>query len=246
MFKRIRRQSLWPLAWALLAAPVCANAQQAPTIQTASQDDWRHRCDVERELQGGAISLSRIFTEAGAFDGGDFMRWVPKGHDLQHPRRPLDLELSYIWDLRTQPQIEPRVMELTVRLSLDQDLPDVSTIEIKRPFPVQPHGVIGGTALSTPVFPYSGFDRRNGHGELPLGDLLAYSEGYDALDWSLVRPSDQLGGGQTLARGVIDIDALREAVNALPELRAALASKAADPITNCERVRWPNMVMRHR
>ena len=114
---------------------------------------------------------------------------------------------------------------------------------MQRRFAVEPYGVIGSTALSTQVFPDGAHDRHNGHGELPLGDLLAYSDGYDALGWTLIRPSDRLGGDQKLTRGTVDVAALREAVAALPALRAALAVKTAEPKIRCERIQWPDHVV---
>src|SRR5690606_23234326 len=95
-----------------------------------------------------------------------------------------------------QPTVEPRKIELKMRVGIDTDLPEVAVIEMKRPFPVEPYGMIGSTALSTQIFPYGSYDLKNGHGELPLGDLLAYAEGYDILDWTLIHPSDRLGGSK--------------------------------------------------
>lgn len=202
-----------------------------------TEEIWRYDCSVERQLKGGTISLSRLFRDDGSLDAGDFMRWNSGGDASQ---RPLDVELSYIWEPAKQPAIEPRAIELQVRIRLDTDLPEVAWFRVQRPFPVEPHGVIGSTALSTEIFPYSGNALRNGHGELPLGDLLAYAEGYETLDWSLIRPSDRLGASKELARGTLDIATLREAVAALRKLRASLAAKTEHPKVRCERVRWPN------
>ena len=127
-----------------------------------------------------------------------------------------------------------------MRVGIDAALPEVALLHIQRPFPVQPRGIIGSTALSTQIFPYGARDPGNGHGELPLGDLLAYAAGHDTLDWTLLRPSDRLGGSQELARGTIDIAALRQAVAALPALRTALAAKTPDPKAHCQRVLWPD------
>ncbi|WP_411338823.1 hypothetical protein V6U71_12745 [Sphingopyxis sp. J-6] len=217
---------------------------QAPSIPVPPlRESWRYRCDAERVLAGGTVSLTRLYTDAGKLDGGDFMRWTPAAYDPQRPQRPLDLELSYIWDPARQPAIEPRAIEVKLRVGIDADLPEVALIWMQRPFPVEPHGIIGSTALSTQIFPYAAYDMRNGHGELPLGDLLAYAEGYDALGWTLVRPSDRLGGDAELARGTIDIAALREAVATLPALRTMLAAKTAEPKTRCERVLWPEHIL---
>lgn len=62
----------------------------------------------------------------------------------------------------------------------------------------------------------------------------------DGHGWTLIRPSDRLGGGSTLANGTIDIAALREAVAALPGLRKALAVKTADRRARCDRMLWPD------
>ena len=135
------------------------------------------------------------------------------------------------------------MIEVRLRVGLDADLPEVGLIRMQRPFPVAPRGIIGSTALSTQIFPNSTHDMRNGHGELPLGDLLAYAEGYDTLGWTLIRPSDRLGGDRELARGTIDIAALREAVVALPALSKPLIVKTAAPKTQCERIAWPKQVL---
>lgn len=235
----------------LLLGSTAAEARLAPKPGTptvvrpsgTAKERWRYDCSVEQTLRGGTISLTRLFTDEGVFDTGDFMRWNPAGYDPQHPQRPIDLELSYIWDPAKQPAVEPRAIELKVRVGIDADLPEVALIQMQRPFPVEPYGVIGSTALSTQIFPFGSYDLKNGHGEIPLGDLLAYAEGYRTLDWSLVQPSDKLGGGKELARGTIDIDAMREAVSALPDLRAALVARAAKPKAQCQRVSWPDLTV---
>ncbi|WP_137753904.1 hypothetical protein [Sphingopyxis sp. L1A2A] len=173
--------------------------------------------------------------------GGWFMRWTAAGYDPQRVRRPLELELSYIWDPARQPVIADREIEVKLRVGTDAALPEVALIAMQRPFPVRPHGIIGGTALATQIFPYSPHDQNNGHGELPLGDLLDYAAGYDTLGWTLIRPSDRLSGNKQLARGTLDIAALRQAVAALPALRQALAAKTPDPKARCQRVLWPDI-----
>lgn len=252
-----RHHLLVPLAAFLLAPPAearlhGADAERRPPVPAAQPpltlsppsagDSWRYRysCDVERQLPGGTVSLTRLFTDDAKLDAGDFMRWTPRDHDPQRAQRPLDLELSYIWEMARQPAINARAIDVNLRVGIDTDLPEVALLHIQRPFPVLPHGIIGSTALSTQVFPYSSsYNRRNGHGELPLGDLLAYADGYDRLDWTLIHPSDKLGGGRTLAKGTLDIAALRDAVAALPALRDALLAKADDPKARCDRRLWP-------
>ncbi|WP_428630946.1 hypothetical protein [Sphingopyxis sp.] len=243
----MRRPFCLALLPLLLLGPATADARLLPLhgqpLAPAApyRETWRYTCNTEQQLGGGTITLTRLFTDEGNPDGGDFMRWNPKGYDPQKPQRPLDLELSYIWEPARQPAIEVREIEVKLRVGTDTDLPEVALLQIQRPFPVQPHGIIGSTALSTQVFPYGSYDLKNGHGELPLGDLLAYAEGYDTLGWKLIRPSERLGGSQNLAQGTIDIAALREAVAALPALRRALAAKTSDPKARCTRVLWPDI-----
>ena len=241
---RLRRGlTLIPL---LLLAPGATEARlpplagPPPVANSPYRESWRYTCDVQKQLAGGTVTLTRLFTDEGRLDGGDFMRWTAAGYDPQKTQRPLELELSYIWEPARQPAIADREIAVKLRVGIDAALPEVALLHIQRPFPVQPRGIIGSTALSTQIFPYGARDPGNGHGELPLGDLLAYAAGHDTLDWTLLRPSDRLGGSQELARGTIDIAALREAVTALPALRTALAAKTPDPIARCTRVLWPD------
>ena len=215
-------------------------AGQPPVASPPYRESWRYTCDVEQRLAGGTVTLTRIFTDDGKPGGGDFMRWTAAAYDPQKAQRPLDLELSYIWDIARQPAVEDRAIDVKLRVGIDTALPDIALFRIQRPFPVRPHGIIGSTALATQIFPFGARDPNNGHGELPLGDLLAYAQGYDTLEWTLTRPSDRLGGDQTLARGTLDIAALRQAIAALPALRTALAAMTPDPKARCQRVLWPD------
>ena len=242
---RLRRGlTLIPL---LLLAPGATEARlpplagPPPVANSPYRESWRYTCDVQQQLAGGTVTLTRLFTDEGRLDGGDFMRWTAAGYDPQKTQRPLELELSYIWEPARQPAIADREIAVKLRVGIDAALPEVALLHIQRPFPVQPRGIIGSTALSTQIFPYGARDPGNGHGELPLGDLLAYAAGHDTLDWTLLRPSDRLGGSQELARGTIDIAALREAVTALPALRTALAAKTP----RSHRALYPRPVARH-
>jgi hypothetical protein len=226
-----------------LLAPAVTLAQAMPAPKVERPQEGRYRCYVERTLSGGTVSLIRLYTIAGVLDTGDIMRWEPRGYDPGQPHRPLGITLSYLWHISEQPKLDLRQIDVHVTVQIDADLPEISAIEIKRPFPIKPYGVIGSTALSTQVFPNSTTDRRRGHGEIPLGDLLAYAEEYATLDWRLVRPSDRLGGQVELAQGTIDIAALRDAIAALPTLRSALATQAAHPRKDCEPVSWPTLAI---
>lgn len=233
------------LALALMLAPpllpaVAGATPPAASVAPDTSNDgagWRYRCTAEQLLAGGTVSLTRLYTVAGAMDGGDYMRWTPTGHDPQRPVRPLAIALSYLWPTAEQPAIAPRRIALQLRVAVEADLPPVALIRMQRPMPVEPYGVLSSTALATQIFPYT-YAPRDGHGDVPLGDLLAYADGFDSLGWTLIDPSNQLGGDRELARGTIDVAALRAAVNALPALRATLAGKAAAPLRRCDRTPW--------
>ena len=233
------------------ASPVAADSYRllprtdpgAPVLQvplTEEPAQWSRHCTVTLAQPGGEVSLSRVFTDEGKLDTGDFFRWTPAGHDPSRRIAPLEIQLSYYWDINQQPEVALREIEVKVNLTTTVDLPEVADFRIQRPFPVKPHGIIGSTALSTVIFPYTPYEynKTNGHGDLPLGDLLAYAEGFDALGWTLVSPSNVLGGSRELARGTIPIAPLREAITAMPRLREMLDRHAADPLTNCDR--WPS------
>lgn len=217
-----------------------AGPNPAPAITPPAGQTWSRHCTVTLAQPGGEVSLSRVFTDEGKLDTGDFFRWTPAGHDPSRRIAPLEIQLSYYWDINQQPEVALREIEVKVNLTTTVDLPEVADFRIQRPFPVKPHGIIGSTALSTVIFPYTPYEynKTNGHGDLPLGDLLAYAEGFDALGWTLVSPSNVLGGSRELARGTIPIAPLREAITAMPRLREMLDRHAADPLTNCDR--WPS------
>lgn len=235
----------------LSASPVAAHSDRllpridpsAPVLHVPLPEEpaqWSRHCTVTLAQPGGEVSLSRVFTDEGKLDTGDFFRWTPAGHDPSRRMAPLEIQLSYYWDIDQQPEVALREIEVKVNLTTTVDLPEVADFRIQRPFPVTPHGIIGSTALSTVIFPYTPYEynKTNGHGDLPLGDLLAYAEGYDELGWTLMSPSNVLGGSRELARGTIPISPLREAITAMPRLREMLDRHAADPLTNCDR--WPS------
>jgi hypothetical protein len=236
----MRHLRLWKLIGPLLVAPALASAHTAAGDEQSMEEHYR--CYVDRTLARGTVSLIRLHSMDGTPEGGDMMRWEPTDYDPSRPERPLGLTLSSQWD-RDEAKIDLRRISIDVELRYDAELPEVAVIEIKRPFPVEPYGVIGSTALSTHVFPNSSTDRSNGHSEIPLGDLFAYAAGYGTLDWRVFRPSDRLGGEVTLAQGKFDIDALRDAVAALPALRTVLAARSANPRKDCEHISFPTLII---
>lgn len=216
---------------ALLAWTLCSG----PAMAASSNVIWGYECRIEQKLVHGEIFISRWFPDDGEVESEDFVSWDPAGSAPDKPIRPLDMGFYFGLPVDGPPTIDLRRIELRLVVGLDVDLPGVLQIQMQRPFPVEPHGIIGSTALTTDIYSYSANDPKNGHGELPLGDLLAYAEGYDALAWTLVPRSDQLGGNRTLASGRINIAGLREAMAAVPGARNALLAKAAAPKRNCER-----------
>ena len=216
---------------ALLAGILCCT----PAAAGSSDEIWGHECRVEQKLVHGSILISRWFPDSGGVEGGDFVKWNPAGWDPGKPARPLDLGFYFDLPVDGPPAIDLRRIELRLVVGLDMDLPGGLAIHMQRPFPVDPGGILGSSALTTEIYSYSESDAKNGHGELPLGDLLAYAEGYDDLAWKLVRPPDR-AGNRALASGRINIAAFREAIGALPEMRKALIAKAAEPEKNCVRL----------
>jgi hypothetical protein len=101
-------------------------------------------------------------------------------------------------------------------------------LRIQRPMPVKPNGIIADTALITEVFRNGANDPNKGRANhMPLGDLLAYAEGYDKLHWSLADFSNENGYGQSIVSGELDIRPFREALAALPLLKVQLDLKVA-------------------
>jgi hypothetical protein len=232
-----RRVPAFALA-ALILGLFFAWADNAPAQSDGRE--WRYLCEAKQDLKGGTLLLSNYLTDDLKPVGESaLMLWNPTGYDPQRHQRPLDIRLLaspyYQW---SQDAADLRKVEIQLYVGLDTDLPQVASLQIQRPFPIEPYGIVGSTALSTEIFPYSDRDIRNGHGEMPLGDLLAYAEGYDTLDWRLIRPSDRLGGDTRLAKGKLNIAALREAIAAVPELRRKLTAMMADTNnakSRCER-----------
>ena len=69
----------------LALAPAHADAHlssrtdaQALPVSLEGGRNWRYRCHVEQELKAGTISLTRLYTDDGKPEAGDFMRWTPK------------------------------------------------------------------------------------------------------------------------------------------------------------------------
>lgn len=230
---------------ALVSASVAAQAQAQARAQAsgaARSDDggpWRRTCAVERVMPHGVVSLSRDFTEEGREAGGfgDFVYWTPAGVDVGQRAQPLDMRFSYFWKREDATPFRTREIELKVVMRLDQAMPSIGLLRVMRPFPIEGSSVVDGPALTMEVFGDTPSGSRGGHGNMPLGDLLAYGEGYETLAWMFNRFSETNGYGLPLARGVIDLRGFREALAVLPDMRAQLDAKAANVQGNCERRR---------
>ena len=230
----------------VLASPVCAasigtnaaaEGSRPGVADEVPEHGWELDCQATLALVGGEASLSRTYSLDGTMEGGDFFRWTPVWYDPSKRAVPLDFTLSYAWATYDQPNVALREIDFKYDVTTETPLPEVADMRFQRPFPVRYGGIVDRAALSTSVFPYSPYEynKTRGHGDLPLGDLLAYGEGFDELDWMLELPSAELGGKSRLAKGKLALAPLREAVAALPRLRDMLAKMARDPADKCEK-----------
>jgi hypothetical protein len=225
---------------ALVSASAEAHAQPSGSAPLDDDTEWRRNCSVERVMPHGVVSLSREFTDDGrqADRFGDFVYWTPADVEIGQPARPLDMRFSYFWRREDATPFRTREMELKVVMRLDQAMPSTGLLRVMRPFPIEGSSVVDGPALTMEVFGDTPPGSLGGHGDMPLGDLLAYGEGYETLDWMFNRFSEEAGYGLPLARGVVDLRGFRDALAALPEMRAQLDVQAADVRRNCERRRY--------
>ncbi|MGV9010786.1 hypothetical protein [Brevundimonas sp.] len=223
------------LAIALISASGGVQAQ----VSTPTDDGirWQRTCSVERTTPHGDVYISRNFTDEGqATSGyGDFVHWTPPGIGPGARAQPLDMRFSYFWQSEDATPFRTREMEIKITMRLDQPMPSIGLLRVIRPFPIEGFGVADGPALTTEIFGNGSHDPQGGHGNMPLGDLLAYAEEYETLDWMINRFSEVNGYGLPLARGKVDLRGFREALAALPDMRDQLDIQASDVMRNCER-----------
>jgi hypothetical protein len=226
--------AVWLLALSS-SARVEAGAPHAKPTAERFEKRWVWRCEIEEQLPKGQIRASRTYDKAGKLDSGDFFRWEGKGYDPSKRERPISWTIGYIWTANGSERYNDRKAEIDVTLGLDQPIPGSARLEIQRPFPIERGGVIGSTALSTLVFHGAAHTPAgDGYGDIPLGDLLAYADSFDQLDWAVKTHRDEYGNAQTLAQGKIDIAALREASVAIPRLKPRLEKMASNFRKNCK------------
>lgn len=219
----------------LVSASTAVQAHAANPVPSDTQ--WRRTCSIERTMPHGYVSISRDFTDEGQEVSryGDFVYWTPAGVGPGERAQPLDLRFSYYWKREDATPFRTREMELKIVMRLDQPMPSIGLLRVLRPFPIEGFSVVEGPALTTEMFGNGPRDPQGGHGNMPLGDLLAYAEGYETLDWMINRFSEVNGYGLPLARGTVDLRGFRDALAALPEMRGQLDIQAADVVRNCER-----------
>lgn len=244
---------LFSAALLTMAGPASASsigtsaAAEGPLLDVAGKapgQSWELYCQATLALPGGEVTLSRTYALDGTMEGGDFYRWTPVWYDPSKRAVPLDFTLSYVWAPEDQSTVALREIDFKYVVTTGTPLPEVSDMRFQRPFPVRYGGIVSRAALSTSVLPYSPyeFNKTKGGGDLPLGDLLAYGEGFEELDWMLVSPSSVLGGQARLEQGKLALGPLREAVAALPRLRDMLAEMTRDPAANCKkRIAFPRI-----
>jgi hypothetical protein len=216
------------IAPALLVAALAA----AP-VEGGAATHWVWECKAERTLTHGSAYAIRTYDRAGQLYSGDSLLWDAAGYDPARPRAPIEWHLSYPWSAARDEPFDDRRIKLTFRIQHHEPLPNVVLLQIQRPMPVVPHGVIDSAALVTLAFRYSDRDPLGGSGDLPLGDLLAYGTGYDELGWNLTASHDQFGHARHLAKGALSLAALREAVIAFKDMRSELKRRGKDFRRTC-------------
>jgi hypothetical protein len=216
---------------AALAVPGVASARE-----TGADDYYMiWDCHIEETLKEGTIRASRTYDDEGELFSGDFFHWNSKGYDPSRPSSPLEWDIGYIGDTNRPLEYDDRKAEVNIRVRLKSaEVPYAALLEIKRPFPVEPHGMIGSTALTTLVFGGRAHDPASGNGDLPLGDLLSYAGPFEELDWKLTTVHNQYGQVTTLAGGKVNVAAFKEASAAIPRLKIGLQKLAEDFRRNCE------------
>lgn len=220
-----------------LFVPIAAFFVPMSAANAAPITRWVWNCHIDEKLDRGEMWASRTYDDTGKLDAGDFFHWNSKGYDASKRRAPIEWEVGYIWHPVTAEDYDDRRAEIKLDISLEAgtEMPWAGLLQIQRPFPVEPYGVIGSTALTTTIFhgPEYG-PKGDGYGSLPLGDLLAYAGSYDELDWMVTKVHDQYGHAAPLASGKLDVAALREASAAIPRLKLQMGRMGSNFRKNCK------------
>lgn len=195
-------------------------------------------CHRQRPLGRGWLTLSARYRDARRA-GGVTARWDT--HRVVGPPGADPIRLGFSVDLIDAGTPGDRRVELVLDVVVADDLPWQSLIWLKRPFPVEPHGVISGAGFVGEVYRPLNNPGRRGQTRFPVADLLAYAEGFDTLAWQVMRhaesaaPSPDFPGGrlQTLQAGEFDVGGLRDAWRYIHANRAVLARERLDRTGDC-------------
>lgn len=231
-----------------IPALLVASAASTQSLGTAKepQERWHRVCRVEKQMVHGSLALIRDYRDDGKFESGDVALWNPAGDDPSKPQRPIDWDWDYYWKAENEFPIKAREIDLNIRIALDVPMPNIALLRIQRPFPVVPGGLIDSAGLVTEVFGNGARDPGGGHGSVPLGDLLAYAEGFDRLDWTLTNFSTVDGFGTPIEAGTLDVRGFREGLAGLPKLKRELNAKAKNVRKNCAReIQTPMILYDH-
>ena len=228
-----------------IPALLIASATSPQLFDMANErpERWHRVCRVEKQMMHGTLVLIRDFTDDGKFESGDFALWHRAGDDPSNPQRPIDWDWDYYWRGQNDFTVKSREIDLTIRIALDVAMPNAALLRIHRPFPVLPGGVIDGAGLITEVFGNGARDPGSGRSSIPLGDLLAYAEGFDRLDWTLTNYSEATGFGTPIEVGILDVRGFREGLAKLPKLKRQLNAKSLDVRKNCTRETQTPMIL---
>ena len=240
--------SLVSAAGASVAAPP-AEASVPSSLMSHIQDgDNTTRCSMQRPLGRGWLSLSGEY-DNGRKIGSFTARWETQRVTDTSSADPI--QLSFGLDLDDFRSIKDRRVELVLSVTIENDLPWQSLIWLKRPFPVEPHGIIPGTGFVGEIYRPLNNSGGRGQSRFPVADLLAYAEDFDTLTWQVKRhtefapPSPDFPGGrlQDLQVGELDVGGLRDAWRYIHANRRALSRERLNVVGDCREMGPPQIVI---
>lgn len=215
-------------AWASAVAPTPFRPVPQK-LRSGEQDAGTYTlCWLERPLGQGWLTVSGRHRD-GDRVGNLTARW--ETHRVIDPPSANPIDLSFWVDLGDAGSLKDRRVELALDVTIAVDLPWQSLIWLKRPFPVEPHGVLSGAGFVGEIYRESNRTGGSGGTRFPVADLLAYAEGFDTLTWQVMRhvelavPAPEFPGGhfEPLQVGEFDVGGLRDAWDYIHANRAALA-----------------------